>query len=362
VGSEDDAKDNESDQSGSGFGPPLDDFGPPVSEFGPPVGEFGPPVGEFGPSTRGKAPQWQVPEPATDHPELIWRPADEPPTPPPPATYRAPDTTVFPDGPPPAAPPARQPQPPADSDEDLTVRHATPPAGVDRDTWWNRPTESGGVPTPPAESLRRSDSAGLSWSDDPIVKRLAPSPAFPTPGFTPNRKNGSRGRWIVLGAVAAIAVVVALVVTIVAVNRDSGGDGGVAAPPPAATTAALSCPTSREGKVTVGNGAGDAASGPGAILGFQYSFYVERSGERARRFVDPEALNVSTADIIQQAINDQIPVGTTHCLRIIELATDTFDVDLTEHRIDGVTTVYRQTVTTTNRDGKTLIYAIKERA
>ncbi|MFD0365746.1 hypothetical protein ACFQZZ_30285 [Nocardia sp. GCM10030253] len=352
MGSEDDARDKESDQSGSGFGPPVGDFGPPVSGFGPPVGDFGPPMDDFGPPTGGQPPQWS--EPATDHPELIWRPADEPPAVPPPAAqYRAPDTTVFPDTPPPAAPAPRIPQSPADADEDRTVRHQVPPSGGDRDTWWNRPTDTGDVPTPP-----RAPEPGLSWSDDPIAKRLAPS-TIPTPVFTPNRKKkSSRSVWIALGSVAAVAVVAALVATIIAVNRDSGGGS---AAPPVTPTAALSCPASKDGKVTVGNGAGGTDSAANAILGFQYAFYVERNGEKVRKFVAPDAENVSSAEIIQAAINEQIPVGTTHCLRITEQATDTFEVDLTEHRADGTTTVYRQTVVTANRDDKTLVYAIRER-
>ncbi|MGW4770349.1 hypothetical protein ACWEO2_20170 [Nocardia sp. NPDC004278] len=359
MGSEGDGRNNESDQSGSEFGPPLDDFGPPVSEFGPPVSEFGPPVGEFGPPTGGQVrPQWSVPEPATDHPELIWRPADEPQTvPPPPPQYRAPDTTVFGDAPPPPArrpePPAvRRPEPPAEPDPtEATVRHATP---QQRETWWSNPSESGGVPKPP------SDPSGLSWSDDPIAKRLAPKLLSDEISATSSR-SGSRGRWIVLGVLAAVVVVLALVVTFVAVSRDDNSSPKAAPPPPPSTSAALSCPASRDGKVTRGNGQGDTASGAGAILGFQYEFYVGRSGERARKYVAPDAENVSTAEIIQQAINEQIPVGTTHCLRIAEVASDTFEVDLTEHRPDGTTNVYRQTVTTVVRDGKTVIFAIKER-
>ncbi|WP_433195181.1 hypothetical protein ACQP1G_40625 [Nocardia sp. CA-107356] len=359
MGSEGDGRNNESDQSGSEFGPPLDDFGPPVSEFGPPVGEFGPPTG-------GQVrPQWSVPEPAADHPELIWRPADEPPTvPPPPPQYRAPDTTVFGDAPPPPArqpepqptrqpepQPTRQPEPPVEPDPtEATVRHATPPQ---RDTWWNSPTEAGGVPAPPPER------PGLSWADDPIAKRLAPKLISDTITATPAR-SGSRGRWIALGVLAAVVVVLALVVTFVAVSRDDNSSPK-AAPPPPSTSAALSCPASRDGKVTRGNGQGDTSSGAGAILGFQYEFYVGRNGERARKYVASDAENVSTAEIIQQAINEQIPVGTTHCLRIAEVATDTFEVDLTEHRPDGTTNVYRQTVTTVNRDGKTVLFAIKER-
>ncbi|MEV6428835.1 hypothetical protein [Nocardia sp. NPDC051463] len=359
MGSEDDAKGRESGQPRSEFGPPMGDFGPPVSEFGPPVGEFGPPMGDFGPPvddfgppTSGQPPQWS--EPAADHPELIWRPADEPPAmPPPPAQYRAPDTTVFPDAPPPAPPVPRAPQPPVDADEELTPGPQAAPPGVERDTWWNQPADGGGVPTPPPAS-----EPGLSWSDDPIAKRLAPS-AIPTPVFTTNRqKKGSRGRWIALGSVAAAAVVGALVTTIIAVNRDNGGGS---AAPPVTPTGALNCQASKDGKVTVGNGAGDTNSGPGAILGFQYAYFVERSGERARSYLAPDAEYLSPAEVLQKAINEEIPVGTTHCVRIAETAPDTYDVDLTALRVDGTTIVYPQTVITVDREGRKLILAVQKR-
>jgi hypothetical protein len=160
---------------------------------------------------------------------------------------------------------------------------------------------------------------------------------------------------------AAIVVVLALVVTFVAVRRDDNSSPKAEPPAPPSTSAALSCPAGKDGKVTRGNGQGDTSSGPGAILGFQYEFYVDRNGEGARRFVAPDAENVSTAEVIQQAINEQIPAGTTHCLRIAEVAGDTFEVDLTDHRPDGTTNVYRQTVITVVRDGKTVIFAIRER-
>ncbi|MEV2223458.1 hypothetical protein AB0E01_26745 [Nocardia vinacea] len=350
MGSEGDGRDNESDRTGSEFGPPLDDFGPPVSDFGPPVGEFGPPTGGQAP------PQWSVPEPGTDHPELIWRPADEPSTvPPPPPQYRAPDTTVFGDAPPPPPrqpePPTRRPEPPVEPDpNEATVRHATPAAGQ-RDTWWNSPTESGGVPKPPSEP------SGLSWADDPIAKRLTPKLISDTITATPTR-HSSRGRWIALGVLAAIVVVLALVVTFVAVSRDDNGSPKAA---PASTSAALSCPASKDGKVTVGNGRGSTSSGPEAILGFQYGFYVERSGERARTFVADDALNVSTAAIIQKGIADEIPIGARHCLRIFEVTPGTYEVDLQEFRPDGEQRLYKQTITTVVRDGKHLLYSINER-
>ncbi|CAM4235641.1 hypothetical protein NONI108955_15830 [Nocardia ninae] len=338
--SDGDPRENESDdQSASDFGPPVGEFGPPVSEFGPPVSEFGPPMGDTGP-------RWQVPEQTADHPELVWRPAaDAGPTPPP--QYRAPDSAAVAE-PPPGPPPVPPRVPAADREQP-----ARPAGDPDKDSWWNRPTDTGSVPKPPPLS-----APGLSWADDPIAKRLAPTTPVVAPP-TPRQSGSHTGRNVIAG-ILALVILVGLTVTVIMVSRNTGGD--TAAPPAATTTAALSCPATKDGKVTVGNGSGDATSGPEAILGFQYSFYVERSGERARSFVAPDAENVSPADVIQKGINEEVPVGTTHCVRITEVATDTFDVDLTEHHPDGKTRVYPQTVTTVLRDGKVQIYAIRERA
>ncbi|WP_245673489.1 hypothetical protein [Nocardia lijiangensis] len=371
MASENDAKDNEADRPGSQFGPPLSDFGPPTADFGPSVGGgFGPPLSEFdGPQLGETGAQW--PEPAGDHPNVGWRPAAEaPPVPATPPQYRAPDATVYPDTPP--APPSR-PAPAADFERDVsndqTVRHTTAstpapsatapnttaPTGGAPERWWNSASESGEVPKPPSEP-RKSDS-GLSWADDPIAKRLAPTAPV---AASSSRSGGGNTRWIVLGVAAALAVLIGLVVTIVAVNGGGGDEGTTAAPPPV-TSAAGGCPPARDGNMTRGNGAGSTDSGPDAILGFQYAFYVERSGERVRTFVAPDAENISTGEIIQKAINDHIPKGTTHCLWMFEVGPGTYEVDLREHRPDGSSIVYKQTVTTVQKDGKTLVSSIKER-
>ncbi|WP_332838798.1 hypothetical protein [Nocardia bovistercoris] len=357
MASEGDAKDDEAGRR-SEFGPPVGDFGPPVGDFGPPVGDFGPPVADFGgpvadfggPMTDfggpvadfGGPPQaepaqgWSVPQAPANHPEVGWRPAGGTAAMVPPPQYRAPEASAAPEA-------------PIETDAGQRPEPKTPSP----DRWWS-PTDTGEVPKPP--ELSPSES-GLSWADDPIAKRLAPG--APTSEPSGSRFSVSR---LALGIVGALAVVIALVVVIVAVSSGGGEDEQpTAAPPPPKTTAALSCPASRDGKVTVGNGPGDTLRGPDAVLGFQYAFYVERSGEKVRRFVAPDAENISTAEVIQRAISEQIPPGTTHCLRITELGADSFDVDLTEHRPDGTTTVYRQTVITVEREGRTLVFAIRER-
>ncbi|OQS14597.1 hypothetical protein B0T36_13920 [Nocardia donostiensis] len=393
VAGETEGKDSRSDRADFGPSPgaagqSFSDFGPADSGFGPADSAFGAGDAQFGPGDDDSQALWR-PEPAPENPELTWRPASETPpeppatVPPPPPQYRAPDST-FPE----MSISQQRPAPADDSrtvrhsvapEENLTVRHpvddrtvrhsqpdrnqpeAGPAAGRqadDLDTWWNRPTSSGGMPASPktvGSAGADKDPAGLSWADDPIARRLTPQSVTEALA-RPQRRKRSNGRLIAIGGVVVTAAVV--IGSIVLLT--SGGEPGTPAPPDT-TSAALSCPASQDGKVTVGNGAGDTDSGPGAILGFQHAFYVDRNGQKAREFVAPDAENISSAEVIQAAIDEQIPKGTTHCMRITERATDTFDVDLTEHRPDGTTTVYRQTVTTAQRDGKTQLFSIGQR-
>lgn len=384
--SEDDAKDRDTDRPGSPFGPGVGDFGPPVGDFGPPVGDFGPPVDDFGgPPLTETGPMWKPP---ADAPEIGWRPADGSVPPATAAPQPAPGPLPAPGpqaaaAPPPADPTVKLSGPaadafrapdsaattdaPADNSVEETVRYtggsaalagtapAEPakPAQSGPQRWWNSPTDSGDVPKPPADS---GSPAGLSWADDPIAKRLAPKPAAATSsGGGSGSSPALSTRTMLIGIAVVVVLLIALVVTIVSLSGDDeDGRSG------ATTTAALSCPANRTGKVVVGNGQGSTQGGPEVILGFQYAFYVERDGDRVRQFVADDS-TIPTAPIIQQAIDEEIPVGTTHCVRIAEVASDTFDVDLTEHRPDGTTTVYAQRVTTVNREGKILITTIENR-
>lgn len=377
----------------SEFGPPQSEFGPPLSEFGPPLAEFGPPVADFGQPVDSGASGW-TPAPAAPSPEIGWRPADAgPTTPAPPPQYRAPDSSTAP-------PTVRY---PAEDNPDATVRLSgeqgpSKPSGwaaaggiktseSGRESAWLRSADSA-MPAP-AQRTTGAKSAGatqesLSWADDPIAKALAPKPGAaksagsqslwadddlakrlaPKSAPPPHESSRPWGR-IAAGAGAAIAALLAIVVTVVVLTR--GGADEESANPLVTTSvapsggAALSCPARKDGNTLVGNGPGSTDTGAGAILGFQHGFYAERSGAQARSYVAPDAPNVSPADTIQAAINQVIPVGTTYCLRIVELTPDSFDADLTEHRPDGSTTVYHQRITTVNREGKHLIFEIAER-
>ncbi|MRH88834.1 hypothetical protein GFY24_15505 [Nocardia sp. SYP-A9097] len=407
------------------FGPPIsvfgtagDTFGPPSTEFGAPVadlgsaGEFGPPTGEFRPVPDGQVAGWS-PAPAPASPELAWRPADGTPAAAP--EYLAPDSStpypgdadaLYGNG-------FDESEQTVRYDAEQTVRYDTAPESpapkkksgwatgggiktsqLGRESAWLRAADSGQPPSdsaaPQEESLSWADDpltkmlmpkkaepgkggAGksgkqesLSWADDPIAQRLAPKTAVPQ--AEPKKKS-----WmpIAVGAGALTLIVVVALVVVSLTRGDSGGGedtqaafgpgGTVTTAAPSSGMAALSCPSKREGSLTIGNGPGGNGSGADAILGFQHAFYADRDGAKARSFVTSDSPTVSPAEVIQQAIDEVIPKGTSYCLRITDLGADAYDADLTEHRPDGTTTVYRQRITTVNKDGKHLIFAIDGR-
>lgn len=393
----------------SGFGPALNDFGPPTSDFGPATSEFGPPTSEFSPvfpdfgaASETSVPGW-APAPAPIDPDLGWRPADGAPIPAVPPEYRAPDSSIAP-GEEWYTADTQYDNGAAEQSNEATVRHplAEPPtskpssgwatgggirtAHAGRESAWLRNADSGippsalESPAPQQESLSWADDPigkmltpkkpapqqeSLSWADDPIAKRLTPKPVAP-------EREQSAPPWGRIAAIAgaAVAALVVIGLIIVAFTGGEGGDDEAtrAAPLPAgssgapSTTAAkLSCSSTREGPLTIGNGEGGTGSGADAILGFQHAIYTERNGVKARTFVAPDTVNVSQAETIQSAGIDPTPIGTRYCLRIVELAPETYAVDLTEQRPDGKTTVYRQNVATVNQEGRNLIFAIYER-
>ncbi|QBS40030.1 MULTISPECIES: hypothetical protein [unclassified Nocardia] len=117
------------------------------------------------------------------------------------------------------------------------------------------------------------------------------------------------------------------------------------------------CPTERAAAIVRAAEKGGTTSGPDAILAFQYAYYVERSGERVREVVAPDAA-VSPAATIQRGI-DTIPAGTAHCVRIVTISDNRYSVEVTEYRPGGVPATYnKQTVTTAVIDGRTLITGI----
>ncbi|WP_040788743.1 hypothetical protein [Nocardia paucivorans] len=327
---------------GSNRGSDKADFGPPTGEFGPPVSDFGPPTGEL------SVPAWQ-PDSGSAHSELTWRPATEPAPPAPAPPFRASD--AF--GPELSAPvprPATESAPPAfpsaprEPDADATVRHP-----IERDTRWSPAsapsTDRTGLPEERSSSL-------LSWDNDPIAQQLTPQSVASALSPTKRRGPAIGKRMIFLATAVVVVIAVAVGVGVLVLTR-GGNEEGAAAPP--ATT--LDCPATRDGKVVTGNGPGDTSSGAGAILGFQHAYYAERDAALAHTFAAPGA-NLLAPTELQKVIDEQIPKGTTYCLRIVETAPEHFNVEITELRPDDTRLVYWQGVTTVNLGGRTLIQLI----
>ncbi|MGW4369057.1 hypothetical protein ACWEKT_25755 [Nocardia takedensis] len=167
---------------------------------------------------------------------------------------------------------------------------------------------------------------------------------------------------LLLVVVVSLVLLVAAVLGALWLLNGTGGD----TPPPRSmqftagstrTDAAADCPIERGVGVLRGAEAGGTQSGPDAVLAFQYAYYVERSGERARAVVAPEA-PISPAPVIQRGI-DTVPAGTTHCVRVVTITENRYSVEVTEYRPGGTPATYnRQTVTTAVIGGRTLITGI----
>ncbi|MFF3569406.1 hypothetical protein [Nocardia jiangxiensis] len=399
----------------SSFGPPTSGFGPPVGEFGPPVDAFGPPTGGgsvgWQPADGPDRPSvgWQ-PADGSERPSLGWQPVDQPapPTvPAPPQQYRAPDSTGSreivqpqqyrapdstgsreivqpqqyrsPDstgsqetvrysdqsggqqgGPDtgsrwstvPPRPPA-QPEQPADPPKSQYGQSGQPRSLWDDDDLAKKlaaPREPGVAARGSASG--KGSSSGSLWDDDDLVLKVGGSSGRQT--SAPTSDGPRRNRGVLIGGIAAaIVVVVAIVGVIVFAMR---GHGSTNADPTAAPAAQPSseadgagCQAYANGTTTVGNGPGDTKSGAGAILGFEHAIYTDRSAQKALTFVMPNKV-----DVAQQVI-DQYPVGTTYCLRINELTTNSFAVVITEHQPGGKTQTYQELIDTQKVGDKYLI-------
>jgi hypothetical protein len=130
---------------------------------------------------------------------------------------------------------------------------------------------------------------------------------------------------------------------------------------PATTTPATfadggPCRAGNDGRVVRGDGPGGTDTGPNAVLGFDYAYFVMRDAAAARNFVAPTAA-ISPVDRLQAGIAT-VPAGTQHCLSIAADGPDRFLVDLTTRHGHDEPSSYRQIVTTTTTSGHVLITAI----
>ena len=184
-----------------------------------------------------------------------------------------------------------------------------------------------------------------------------------------------RSRRVLIGSVAALVAVVAVVVAggvwVVSSLLPSDShpvtdvplaEGQSSSAPAAGEGAAPSvtdpaCPTRDVGQVAWGRGNGDTSSAVQTIRGFNYAYYVTRSGAAARSYVAPNAL-FGSAPQLQQAI-DSLPAGTTHCLQITDQGGGTYAVTVAEFRPGAPRPVINaEVLTTADVGGRTLITGI----
>jgi hypothetical protein len=113
----------------------------------------------------------------------------------------------------------------------------------------------------------------------------------------------------------------------------------------------------RDGNRVSGSGPGGTSTGPDVILAFQYAYYVQRSGAAARTYVVDGAAGVPSAADIQLGIDATAP-GAQYCVTIHPLSDGRWMVELAETEPGFPPEVFRQIVTTTAVEGRTLITAI----
>ncbi|WP_135235351.1 hypothetical protein [Nocardia sp. CS682] len=128
-----------------------------------------------------------------------------------------------------------------------------------------------------------------------------------------------------------------------------------------AAIATQGCEQKRTADSVSGTDPGGTANGPDAILAFEYAYYVERSGYRARAVVADNAI-VSPAEQIQRGIN-QIPVGTRYCVQITRTRDGDdglahWEVKLTQQYPGEQPKTFTQLITTRTIASRTLITAI----
>lgn len=105
------------------------------------------------------------------------------------------------------------------------------------------------------------------------------------------------------------------------------------------------------GNTYQGNDNGNPINGTGAILAFDYAYYKDRDGEKARSLFNPDT-DAYSGSYLQQEIN-KVPQGTEYDLSIKpQRIGELYDVDLTL-TIPGLDPVkYKQVFHTMEKDGK----------
>ncbi|WP_213571398.1 hypothetical protein [Rhodococcus sp. USK13] len=184
---------------------------------------------------------------------------------------------------------------------------------------------------------------------------VAPPPTRPRLPSASGRRPGKK-------AVAGIAVAALAVAGAVAISHPPGG-GSETAATSSATVAVdekglpiLNLPESEQPEqASTSDGdcradRGDQKSGAGAIAAFNFAYYSQRSGALARALATPNSSVLPGPEL--QRVIDAVPLGTSYCVRTIELSHGVYLVDLSLMRPDQPLSRGTQTVTTQEIDGR----------
>lgn len=189
-------------------------------------------------------------------------------------------------------------------------------------------------------------SAQADWFSPPSPDSGLDQPAAGRRG----RRLPPRG-WAALAALAAVTVGVLAATHTSGENRPHTARVSATAGPPATTTAASGPCTGLSGAV-VTTRAGKTDTIAGIIATFEADYYIERSAAKAIQLVTPET------GITEQGLADgiaSIPVGTTHCVAITPLTTNTATAHLVELHPDGRRVDYLQVINTVSGPGGGLL-------
>ncbi|WP_280398018.1 hypothetical protein [Nocardia carnea] len=251
--------------------------------------------------------------------------------------------------------------------------------------WLDSPHRLAGRPQP-AET-----DAGDEILEDELPAYTDDEPAPPTqrerglglrPYPDPDDHDAISRQWWWRTAVwtTTVAATVATIGAIVAFNlrtttHESTPTAGPAGPAPTTTApasttalpaswphATAGCTRTRSGSITIGADPGDHSSPQQAILGFEWSYYVERDAALARTFTTPDA-KVPDRETIQAGIDSQ-PEGVRYCVYITaaDKNNTVWDIELQEQWPDDPEPIrYGQKITTITQHGKTLITGISRR-
>ena len=253
--------------------------------------------------------------------------------------------------------------PPAEADTDTFAAIAPEVSGWE----WITPEQTAQPTSDDTDDWHATDTARIGAMESP---RPQSADVFPLsvggqPTRPPRHRRALRG-FVIAAALLVLVMALAGVGAFVALSGDSTENRAVSDPstpsaiaaPPAAAEQDADCPNRTDGPVTTGRDAGGTTSGPAAIKAFEYAYFVDRSGAKAREVVAPLA-RVPSAQEIQGGIDTGLAPGTGYCLRITDRTGGLWGVELTMLPPAGAEPeVLRQLISTAVVDGRTLITAI----